>query len=64
MSRLVVTGGGGFIGAYLVCLVRDFAKFITLGMTFLLFTSGIFWDVRAIPDPEKAQLVLRLQIIK
>lgn len=49
-----------FIGAYLVCLVRDFGKFIPLGMTFLLFTSGIFWDVRAIQDVDKAALILQV----
>ena len=48
----------GLIGAFLVCLVRDFQKFITLGMTFLLFTSGIFWDVRELATEDKTQLLL------
>jgi len=48
------------IGAYLVCLVRDFSKFIPLAMTFLLFTSGIFWDIRNIGSPEKTELLLAL----
>ncbi|QFU77711.1 ABC transporter [Halioglobus maricola] len=48
----------GLIGACLVCIVRDFMKFIPLGMTFLLFTSGIFWDVHEIPNQEKAQMLL------
>ncbi|MCB1855048.1 MAG: ABC transporter permease [Halieaceae bacterium] len=47
-----------YIGACLVCLVRDFSMIIALGMTFLLFTSGIFWDVRALPDPAMTGLVL------
>jgi lipopolysaccharide transport system permease protein len=46
------------IGACLVCISRDFQKVIPLGMTFLLFTSGIFWDVREIADQEKAMLLL------
>ena len=46
------------IGAYLVCVFRDFSKVIPLGMTFLLFTSGIFWDVNALGDPEKTSLIL------
>ena len=46
------------IGACLVSIVRDFQRFIGLAMTFLLFTSGIFWDVREIPNPEKAELLL------
>ncbi|MFV8819705.1 ABC transporter permease [Haliea sp. E17] len=48
----------GFIGACLVCIMRDFMKFIPLGMTFLLFTSGIFWDIREIDDPQKIDLLL------
>jgi len=52
-----------FVGGYLVCMVRDFSKFLPLGMTFLLFTSGIFWDVRSIGNPEKAELVLALNPI-
>lgn len=48
----------GLIGACLVCVVRDFSKLIPLAMTFLLFTSGIFWDVRDIPDPGKMELIL------
>lgn len=47
-----------FIGAYLVCLMRDFSLVINLGMTFLLFTSGIFWDVRDLGDPAKTDLIL------
>ena len=50
----------GLIGACLVCFVRDFIKIIPLGMTFLLFTSGIFWDVNNIGNPHKTELVLAL----
>lgn len=46
------------LGAYLVCMARDFAPLIGLGMMFLLFTSGIFWDVRELSDPEKIAAVL------
>jgi len=49
-----------FIGACLVCLVRDFRLVIPLAMTFLLFTSGIFWDVRDLGDPAKTDLILAL----
>jgi len=48
------------LGAYLVCLVRDISRVIPLGMMFLLFTSGIFWDVRSIGSPEKIELILAL----
>jgi lipopolysaccharide transport system permease protein len=46
------------VGAYLVCIIRDFTKFIPLGMQFLLFTSGIFWDIRAIGDEQHVELML------
>ena len=49
-----------FIGACLVCIVRDFRLLIPLGMTLLLFTSGIFWDVRDLGDPAKTELILAL----
>ncbi len=48
------------IGACLVCVVRDFRMIISLAMTFLLFTSGVFWDVRELGDPARTQLILTL----
>jgi lipopolysaccharide transport system permease protein len=48
------------IAAFLVCLVFDFSMVIGLGMIFLLFTSGIFWDVRALATPEMTAWVLAL----
>lgn len=50
----------GLIGACLVSVLRDFHMLISLGMTFLLFTSGIFWDVRALGSQEKTDLLLAL----
>lgn len=50
----------GLIGACLVCLMRDFSMIISLALTFLLFTSGIFWDVRGLDDPVMTELVLTL----
>jgi len=49
-----------FVGACLVCVVRDFSMIIALAMTFLLFTSGVFWDVRELGDPQKTEIVLAL----
>lgn len=46
-----------FVGACLVCIARDFSQLITLGVMFLLFMSGIFWDVRNL-EPDKAQMVM------
>lgn len=45
-------------GAILVCYIRDFSMAISLLITFLLFTSGIFWDVREIGNPELTELIL------
>ncbi|MFT4873351.1 ABC transporter permease [Congregibacter sp.] len=51
---------GSLIAAFLVCLVFDFTIAISMGMIFLLFTSGIFWDVRALATPEMTDWVLAL----
>ena len=47
-----------YVGACLVCIVRGFQHDRRPGMTFLMFTSGVFWDVRALGDPAQNQLVL------
>lgn len=51
---------GSLIASFLVCLVFDFTIAISMGMIFLLFTSGIFWDVRSLSTPEMTDLVLAL----
>lgn len=48
----------GLVGACLVCWLRDFQRIIPLGMTFLLFTSGIFFDIHEIEDEKKVDLLL------
>ncbi|MEP4485939.1 MAG: ABC transporter permease [Halioglobus sp.] len=50
----------GLLGAFLVCIVRDFQIFIVLAMTFLMFTSGVFWDVRDLGSEDKTQLLLMI----
>lgn len=52
--------GCAFVGACLVSMVRDFHPLIALSMIFLMFTSGIFWDVRGLGDPQKTELLLAL----
>ena len=47
------------VGACAVCMARDFSPLIGLGMMFLMFTSGVFWNVRDL-DPAKAEMVLAL----
>ena len=36
----------------------DFTMVVSLAMIFLLFTSGIFWDVRELADPVLTDYVL------
>jgi len=48
----------GLIAATIVTVVRDFAPLISLGMIFLMFTSGIFWNPHSIGDPAKTELLL------
>lgn len=50
----------GLIGSCLICWVRDFKKVIPLLMTFLMFTSGLFWDVRQLGDQDKTDLLLMI----
>jgi lipopolysaccharide transport system permease protein len=50
----------GLVASILVCLYFDFTMLIQLGMMFLLFVSGIFWDPRALPNPDTGELVLTL----
>lgn len=48
----------GLIAAFIVCLFFDFVMLVQLGMLFLLFVSGIFWDVRALPNEAASDLIL------
>jgi lipopolysaccharide transport system permease protein len=41
-------------------VARDFNQLIQLGMMFLMFTSGIFWDLRTLQNPELTTLMLNL----
>jgi len=50
--------GCSFLGSMLVCYMRDFTMLISLGMIFLMFTSGIFWDVRDLPEAYMTELIL------
>ncbi len=58
LVQYIMIVGCSLVGAVLVCLMRDFSLLIGLGMMFLLFTSGIFWDVRELSDPATSQLML------
>ena len=46
------------VGAFLVSFIADMRMLINMGMLFLLFCSGIFWDIRSIENVELQQLML------
>ena len=48
-QALLITACGLF-AALLVCLQQDFRLLVQLGTVFLLFMSGVFWDLNAIAD--------------
>ena len=50
----------GLSAALLVSAQRDFQLLVSLGMVFLLFMSGVFWDIRSIQDPVVADWLLIL----
>ena len=50
----------GLCAALLVCLRRDCLLLIQLGTLFLLFMSGVFWDLNAIPDEASRQWLMTL----
>ena len=49
MQAILITACG-LLGALLVSFKRDFRLVIQLGTVFLLFMSGIFWDLNTIAD--------------
>ncbi len=46
------------VGAYLVSFVRDVRMLIQMGMMFLMFSSGVFWDVSRISNVELREALL------
>lgn len=50
----------GLMAALLVCVQRDFLIVINLGMVLMLFMSGVFWDVAAIPNARAADWLMTL----
>ena len=51
ITQYLLIVGCGMLGALLVCVRRDFQLLVQLGMVFLLFMSGIFWDIDSIGNP-------------
>ena len=50
VTQYLLIVGCGMVAALLVCLRQDFQLLVQLGMVFLLFVSGIFWDIDSIAN--------------
>ena len=48
LTQYLLIVGCGMAAAVLACVRRDFQLLVQLGMVFLLFVSGIFWDIDSI----------------
>ena len=57
LCQYLLIAAVSLVGAVLVCIARDFAKIIQLGTLALMFSSGIFWDVRDL-NQELGSLIL------
>lgn len=60
LVEIILILAASCLGAVLVARVADAKMLISMGMLFLLFVSGIFWDVSRIPNPETRELLLWL----
>ena len=60
LIQALLVAGCGMLAALLVCLQRDFRFVVQMGTLFLLFISGVFWDINAIADETARQWLLRL----
>lgn len=47
----------GLLAAILVCYVEDIRMVISMSMTFLMFVSGVFFDIRNIREPIQSYLL-------
>jgi len=59
----VLIAGCAMVAALLVCLQRDFKPLVQLGTVFLLFTSGVFWDIHSVQNGDLAAWLMRLNPI-
>jgi len=56
LAQYFFTATFAILGAVAVCYARDFARLIQMFTIFMMFTSGIFWDVRVL-GPEMQALI-------
>ena len=58
--QMILISGVGLLAALVVCWHKDLQHLIQLGMMFLLFVSGVFWDVNAVADADVKRWLLLL----
>ena len=60
LVQMILISGASLLAALVVCWHKDFQHLIQLGMMFLLFVSGVFWDVNAVADADVKRSLLLL----
>lgn len=58
MVNYIMIVACAFIASVLVSFFRDISMFIPLAMMFLMFSSGVFFDVRELPNPQMVELMM------
>ena len=58
--QMILISGVSLLAALVVCWHKDFQHLIQLGVMFLLFVSGVFWDVNAVADADVKRWLLLL----
>ena len=58
--QMILISGVSLLAALVVCWHKDFQHLIQLGVMFLLFVSGVFWDVNAVADANVKRWLLLL----
>ena len=59
LNTLLITGCA-MVASLLVCIQRDFKLLIQLGTVFMLFVSGIFWDINTVQNAQLVTWLMRL----
>lgn len=63
VAQYLLILGCAMYAALIVSFVLDFRLLISMGTLFLLFASGVFWDISRIPDPTLRELLLQINPI-
>lgn len=58
MAQYALILGCAMVAALLVCVRQDFQLIVQLGTVFLLFMSGIFWDIDSIGNAAQRDILL------